>query len=146
MKQTPARTNDAGDVLSLAEKMVSDPFFQGFSSLKEGFGRPSLDLSETDDSYVVELEIAGLNPENLDVSISENTLTISGEKSSEREESDREWHRSERRFGSFTRQVALPRNVKAEDVNAEYKHGILRIWVPKAEESQTKQIDVNIQS
>lgn len=145
MALQPTRRNDQENVLSLAEQMFSDPFFKGFSSLEESFRTPSLDLSEADDSYVVELEAAGFDPEEFDVSFSNNTLTIHGKKADQREEEERDWHRTERRFGSFTRQVTLPRNVEAEEIDAEYKHGILRIWVPKAEESKTKQIDVQVQ-
>jgi len=103
---------------------------------------PSLDISETDAEIKVSAELPGLSEEDVDVSLSHNVLTISGEKKAEKEDKGENYHRVERSYGSFKRSVTLPSQVDANKVEADFKNGVLTIVLPKTAETQTKHIDV----
>lgn len=108
------------------------------------FGDLALDLSEQDDAYIVEAAVPGINPDDLDIHITDNVLTIQGEFKQERDEEKKTWHLRERRYGSFTRSVRLPMRVNADEVTADYKDGVLILTVPKAEEAKPKRITVKV--
>jgi HSP20 family protein len=114
-------------------------FTQGFNTWS-----PAVDLYEDKDNIIVKAELPGMKKENIDVSLHEGTLTISGERKIEREKGEGETYRSERFYGRFQRSVLLPAAVLAEKVNAAYKDGILTISLPKSEEAKPKQIEVNV--
>lgn len=103
---------------------------------------PSLDLSETDATLEVRMDLPGIKPEQVDVQVSGNLLTISGERKEEREEKGRAFHRVERRCGSFARTVSLPCPVKEEKVDAQYRDGVLTITLPKTDESKSHKVKV----
>ena len=105
---------------------------------------PPLDVSETEENILVKVEVPGIEPKDIDISISGDTLTIKGEKKSEKEEKGRNYHFMERSCGSFSRSVGLPTSVKFEQVKAEYKKGILEITLPKSEKSKIKKIPVKV--
>lgn len=105
---------------------------------------PALDLSETADAYTVELAVPGLKPENLDITIENNVLTVKGEVKQESEEQKRNYHRIERRYGAFTRTVGLPTSVRADAITADLKDGVLRLDIPKAEERKPRKITVSM--
>ncbi len=92
---------------------------------------PSLDLSETKDSLVAKIEVPGMDPKDIQISLQENLLTIKGEKKQEKEEKDERYHRVERSYGAFTRSVRLPVAVDASRVNATFKNGLLAVTLPK---------------
>eukprot|EP00877_Chromochloris_zofingiensis_P001556 jgi/Chrzof1/11400/Cz05g35100.t1 len=100
-------------------------------------GHP-MDIVETDDAYVVMADAPGFNPDEVNIELNDNVLTISGEKKQEREEKDREGRvvRRERAFTRFTRSFTLPDNVKKDDIRASLDKGVLRVTVPKAEEQR----------
>jgi HSP20 family protein len=116
------------------------PFYRG---LAEEWS-PSIDLSETKDSFVVKAELPGLDAKDVEVSISGNLLTIRGEKKKEEEEKDEHHYRSERYYGSFQRVFQLPTNLKADKVEASFDKGVLKVTLPKVEEAKKKQIEVKI--
>jgi len=99
---------------------------------------PRVDLSETEKDVIVSMELPGICEEDIDVSIKDNALTVSGEKKQERdsEEKDKGWYRLERHFGSFSRTVPLPTRVKDSEAEATFKNGVLTISIPK-EDSET---------
>lgn len=99
---------------------------------------PAVEMYETDNEIVVKAELPGVKKENIEVSIKDNTLHIRGEKKEEREEKTETIHRLERVYGKFERVLTLPVDVKAEEVKAEYKDGILEIRLPKSEVSKEK--------
>jgi len=103
---------------------------------------PSLDLSETDSELQVTMDIPGFKPEEIDIDVSGKAVRISGDHKEEKEEKGRTFHRTERRTGSFTRAVELPCAVKDEKVAAEYKDGVLKLTLPKAEEAKTHKVKV----
>ena len=103
---------------------------------------PALDVTETSDAYHIDVEVPGIRPEDINVTVDQGMLTISGERRSEEEKSDRSYHRVERRYGSFRRSISLPRDVDASRVEAKYDNGVLRLEVPKTAASQPKRIEV----
>ncbi len=105
---------------------------------------PALDLYEEKDNLVVKVELPGMKREDIDVSLHEGSLSISGERKSEEKHQDADVYRTERFFGRFQRTVTLPTPVAADKVKAQYKDGILTITLPKTEEAKPKRIDVNV--
>ena len=105
---------------------------------------PRLDVAETDDAVEVDTDLPGFKPEEVQIEVSNNQLTISGERSEEkREEGDgRKYHRMERRSGSFSRTVWLPCAVRDDKVEATLKDGVLHIRLPKSEEAKRKKIKI----
>ena len=103
---------------------------------------PALDVSEDKDNHIVTVELPGMKKEDIEVSLHDGTLTISGERKSEKREGEFETSRSERFFGRFQRSFTLPKRVEFSKVQATYKDGILAVTLPKTEESKPKQIEV----
>jgi HSP20 family protein len=103
---------------------------------------PALDISERKDAYLVTVELPGLKPEDLDITMEDGLLTIQGERQFTTESSEQQFHRVERRYGSFRRAITLPAHVMAEGIQASFEDGVLQILVPKAEEATPKRIQV----
>lgn len=124
-----------------------DRFFGGMWSdepgLSTGLGfLPSLDVSETEKEITVRAELPGVDPKDLNITISGQTLTLSGEKQESVERKDENFFHSERRFGSFRRTVQLPTPVDSEKVNAEFKNGVIHIRMEKVQAAIPKRITV----
>jgi HSP20 family protein len=125
-----------------------DSFFEGgLRRRSEGGGEwlPSLDVSETKNELVVKAEVPGMDPKDIDISLSDGMLTIKGEKKQEKEEKEADYHLLERSYGAFTRSVQLPKEVQSEKINASYKNGILKITLPKSEEAKKKEIKIKVE-
>lgn len=105
---------------------------------------PRADLSETKDAFVVTAELPGLEAKDVKVSMSGDLLTIEGEKKKEKEEKDENFHYTERYQGSFRRSFQLSGAVKEEKVEASFKNGVLKVNLPKAEETKKKEITVKV--
>ena len=105
---------------------------------------PALDVHEDKDNFVVRAELPGMKREDIDVSLHDGALSISGERKTEKKYEEAEVYRTERFFGKFQRTVTLPAAVAADKVKAQYKDGVLTITLPKTEEAKPKQIDVNV--
>ena len=105
---------------------------------------PSLDVYEEKDNLIVKAEIPGMKREDIEVSLHDGSLSISGERKSENKYEGSEAYRSERFFGKFQRTVALPTPVAADKVKAQYKDGVLIVTLPKTEEAKPKQIDISV--
>jgi len=134
------------DMLSLREAMsqlVEESFVRPNGARGQGFV-PALDLSETKDGYLVEAAVPGLKPEDLEITVENNVLTIKGETRQAKEDKQRSFHRIERRFGSFQRTIALPNTVRADAIKAALEHGVLRLEIPKAEEVKPRKISVSV--
>jgi HSP20 family protein len=106
----------------------------------------AVDVSENDDAFIVTASVPGMNPDDLDITISDNILTIKGETESDETIKDEQYHIRERRYGSFGRSITLPVTVNAEDVSANYENGVLTLTVPKAEEVKPRRIAVKVHS
>ncbi|KAB8140870.1 Hsp20/alpha crystallin family protein [Chloroflexia bacterium SDU3-3] len=105
---------------------------------------PAMDLSETKDAFVVEAAVPGLKPEDLDITVENNVLTIRGEVKQDQESKERSYHRVERRFGAFQRSISLPTTVNAEGIRASLEHGVLNLVIPKAEALKPRKISVSV--
>lgn len=105
---------------------------------------PKLSISEDASNYVVEADVPGLEKKDITVSVKDGDLMISGERKSESESRDKQWHRVERFSGAFSRSVSLPDDVKSDEIKAEYKNGVLSVTLPKTEERKVKAVNVDI--
>jgi HSP20 family protein len=106
---------------------------------------PSLDVGETKNEIVVNAEMPGMDPKNIDISLSDGLLTIKGEKKQEKEEKEENYHLVERSYGSFTRSIRLPHEVQSDKINASYKNGVLKVVLPKSEEAKKKEVKIKVQ-
>jgi len=105
---------------------------------------PALDLYEDKDNLYVKAELPGMKKEEIDLSLHEGTLSISGERKGESKHQDGEVYRAERFFGRFQRTVSLPAPVAVDKIQAQYKDGVLTVTLPKTEEAKPKRIEVNV--
>ncbi len=120
-----------------------------FFSSEEPLGgnwSPGVDIYEDQNSIVLEAELPGLKPGDFNLSIENYKLTLSGERKFEKEGKGDNWHRVERGYGSFTRSFSLPSRVNVDEVNAEFKDGVLRVTLPKREEVKARQIEVKVKT
>ena len=130
-------------------RQVLDRFFEDdfarFPSLWER--RPeamslALDVAEREDAFVVKASVPGVAPEDVEVTLTDNVLTIKGEMKADKEINEENYHLRERRFGAFVRSVTLPTAVKAEKIEAVNENGVLTLTLPKAEAIKPKKIEV----
>jgi HSP20 family protein len=105
---------------------------------------PSLDVSESEDAITVRAEVPGVDPKDIDISVSGDVLIISGEKKEEREERRENYYRAERSFGSFRRSIPLPASVDRDKISAEYEKGVLTVRLAKSEQAVAKRIPINL--
>ena len=103
---------------------------------------PAVDVFDTQDAVVLKAELAGMNPDDIQIEVEDNVLTIKGERKFEEKVDEERYYRVERRFGTFQRSLALPQGVKADQIEAAYDEGILTVTVPKAEQEKPKRIEV----
>jgi HSP20 family protein len=103
---------------------------------------PSVNISENDKEVKVKAELPGLEAEDIDISLRNNTLILQGEKKFEDEETKDNYHRIERSYGRFYRAISLPAEVEAEKIKAKYKKGVLEVKLPKSEQAQAKKIEI----
>jgi len=105
-----------------------------------------VDVAENEDNFVVKASLPGMKPEDIDISLTNNVLTIKGEMKQDETIDEDQYHVRERRYGSFSRTVTLPVQVNSEAVEAKYEDGVLTLEVPKAEEVKPKRISVKSES
>jgi HSP20 family protein len=137
------------DVVALQNRVNS--LFQDFSRNGEGELAtagfvPPVDIYEDEHKLVLKLEIPGMRQEDLDVRMENQTLTVKGERSFQSEGKEENFHRVERRYGSFYRAFTVPSTIDPDSIKAEYDAGILRLELDKKAESKPKQIKVNVKS
>lgn len=102
----------------------------------------ALDVAEQEDKYIVKASVPGIKPEDVEITLTDNVLTIKGETKDEQETKEENYHLRERRFGSFMRSIALPNSVDADKIEAVNEHGVLTLTLPKAEAVKPKRIEV----
>ena len=112
------------------------------SEMETGIWAPVADLSETDDSYLIETELPGLNKKDINITYQDKMLTIEGERKKEKEEETNGYLRSERYFGTFKRSFVLPAAIREDKIKANFKEGVLKITIPKAEKSKRKTVTI----
>lgn len=105
-------------------------------------GSLALDMYETEDAAVVKTSVPGIKPDDIDITISGNTLTIAGETKKEEEVKDENYIRRERRYGSFSRSVILPQDLEPDKAEASFDDGVLTLTIPKAPEAKPKVIKI----
>jgi HSP20 family protein len=105
---------------------------------------PSAEMEETNDTVLLKLEIPGLEAKDLDISVTEDAVSISGERKSETKTEEKGMFHSELRYGKFQRQIPLPAHIQTDKAQAEYKNGMLTLTLPKAEGEQKKFVKVNV--
>ncbi len=134
------------ELVTLQDRVNS--LFAGFSDvsgkeqLAAGTFVPPVDIYEDEQNLVLKLEIPGVNEEDLQVSLENNLLTVKGERKFEKEEKEENFHRIERRFGTFTRTFRMPNTVDSDHTSASYDKGILKITLAKRAEAKPKQIKI----
>jgi HSP20 family protein len=115
--------------------------------LAHGSWMPPVDIySKGKQELVIKAEVPGLNREDIDLTVENDTLTIRGEKKVENDVKDEQFHRVERSYGSFSRTFSLPKTVDTSKVSAEYKNGVLAVRLPLREEAKPKQIKVAVEA
>lgn len=131
---------------AMREMLRWDPFtdlYRGIQAERGGITfNPMFDVRETSDAFILQADVPGVMDKDLDISLANNRLVISGKRESEEEIKGETYHRTERSWGSFTRTFTLPTEVDANKVNAELKNGVLMINLPKTGEATTKHIPV----
>jgi HSP20 family protein len=105
---------------------------------------PSVDVIETDDAIKLKADLAGMDPKDINIELQDNVLTVSGERRFEEEVKEDKFYRIERRYGSFSRSLALPPTADESKVEAKYENGLLEIVVPKTEVAKPKKIAVTV--
>jgi HSP20 family protein len=105
---------------------------------------PAVDIYETDQNLVMKAELPGINPDDVEIRVEDNTLYLKGERKLENEVKEENLHRVERSYGTFTRSFALPSSIDSDKVTAEYKDGILTLTMPKREEAKPRTVKINV--
>jgi HSP20 family protein len=105
---------------------------------------PAVDIYETEHELVVKADLPDVNPQDLDIRVENNILTIRGERKFENKVSEENYLRVERAYGSFSRSFSLANSVKSDAIKADYQNGVLTLSIPKREEAKPKQIKVNV--
>lgn len=151
---TVTRWSPSTDMMRDLESMQSrmnrlfNDFFGGREAeeqdLMPSAWNPAVDVIENEDSFVIEAELPGMKKDEIKISLTNDVLIVQGEKKIEKQEKKKNYHRTERSYGSFSRTFSLPGNVKSDKVDAEFNNGVLTITIPKSEEAKPKQIDVKI--
>lgn len=133
------------DLVSEFDQMF-DRFLNG-GGLADGASStwlPATDIVEHENEYTVQLEMPGVKKDDVKITVTDDVLTVRGEKKFEKETKDKNFHRMERTYGSFQRSFTLPTSVHSGNIAASYDDGILTITLPKAEEAKPKEIEVKV--
>ena len=128
----------------LFNETFSRMFGEGELGTKAAGWAPPVDIRETDQNIVLTAELPGVNPNDVDIRLEDGTLYLKGERKFEKETKEENYHRIERSYGTFARSFQLPQSVKADDVKAEYKDGVLTLTLPKREEAKPKTIKIKV--
>ncbi len=128
-----SRVVDFGHVSALTGLLVGTYFSKGFAL--------AFDVSETDEAIIVKAELPGVDPKELEVNLTGSTLTVKGKK---KKSVKKNMHRIERSFGSFSRSITLPCEVKEDKIEATFKDGVLHLKLPKAESSLKSSIKIDV--
>ena len=135
------------DLLALQERLN-----RGFDAPRQsgeeqlGTWAPAVDIYETEKEIVLKADLPGMNLADVDISLNNNVLSVRGERRFEKEVKEDSYHRVERAYGNFVRTFTLPNTVNAEQIEASYDAGVLKITMPKREEARPKQIKVNVKA
>ena len=131
------------------DRMISDDFFRPFGFLtrpNDDLGQngwlPAVDVRESDEAFVFTAELAGLDKKDVDITVEDGILTLSGERQFNDQEQEKNYRRIERAYGAFSRSFKLPSAVDAERIEASFTNGLLTVSVPKAEVAKARKIEI----
>lgn len=138
------RWEPAREMMTLREAMdrLFDDAFTRPLSFNTSWSVPAIDMYQTDDEVVVKAAVPGIKPDEVQISVTGDMLTIKGEVKAQEEKKERTYHLREQRWGAFERSVMLPTDVVADKAKADFENGVLTITLPKAEEVRPKTITV----
>lgn len=141
----PARSwfNLDSDMNRMLDRFFSPDFFDT-GMVEDGQWLPSMDVVEEDKQYLVQLEIPGATKSDVKITYVDGRLMVEGERKREKEEKNTQYHRIERSYGKFRRAFELPKDIKNDSIEANFKNGVLTITLPKLETVQPKQIEVKV--
>jgi len=105
---------------------------------------PAMDVTETDDQYVLRADLPGMSEGDVNVELDDNVLTISGERKSEHEQRSKGFYRIERASGSFRRSLTLPEGVDADSIHANFENGVLEVQIPKPEQPKPRKVQISV--
>src|SRR5271165_1173755 len=137
----PFRSNPLQDQLS---RLFNEAFERSGEDSNLTPWAPAVDIYETEQELVVKADLPDVNPQDLDIRVENNILTIRGERKFENKVNEENYLRVERAYGSFSRSFSLANSVKSEAIKADYQNGVLTLSIPKREEAKPKQIKVNV--
>lgn len=133
------------------KEFFNEDFLWGFvpvagkqSASGQSIWQPAIDVTEDKENFILKADLPGLKKEDIHVSVENGILTIEGERQSETEQKEKDYHRIERSYGRFVRSLNLGTSVDDSKIKANYKDGVLEVTVPKIEKSKAKTIDVNV--
>jgi HSP20 family protein len=136
------------DMVSLRDAvngLLQESFVRPGAMMPEGAAmRLPLDIAETEDEYVIHASIPGVKPDDVQITVHGDTVTIRGESKAEEEKKDQNWHLRERRYGAFQRSVSLGAPISADKAHASFDNGVLTLTLPKAEEAKPRQIKIGV--
>jgi len=142
------RWNPGRSVFTLKSDMdrLFDSFFADSVDSADSYYEvtPSVDIEETDQDFIIYAEVPGMKKDDIKITFENNYITLSGEKKALKDRKKENFHHAERRFGKFSRTMAVPTGVMLDKIEAEYEQGVITIKIPKAEEVKPKQIDVKV--
>ena len=146
-KSAGGEMSPLGDLRSEINRVFDSYFREPFGAVTESFGwgdqmAPSLDVSETDKEITVQAELPGVDPQDLDITVTADRITISGEKRETVERSEKNYHHKEIRSGKFSRTISLPPGVDTDNVAADHKNGVLTVRIKKSEAVTARKISV----
>lgn len=131
------------DLMSKNFSDIMDEFFNDVVRSNRDTFVPGIDISETDDQFLISAELPGMDKDDIEISLENRQLSISGERKFEKKEDGKKFHRVETRYGSFNRSFQLPDNVDEESIEATYENGLLNISIDKAEDKVKKKIEIS---
>jgi HSP20 family protein len=139
----PFRTNSVQEQLN---RLFNEAFDRSSDESSITTWAPTVDIYETEHELVVKADLPDIKPEELDIRVENNILTIRGERKFEKKVNESNYLRVERAYGAFSRSFSLANTVNSDAIKAEYKDGVLTLTIPKREEAKPKQIKVNVEA
>lgn len=119
---------------------------EAFWPVEGSFAAPAIDFAEDEKAYHLTAELPGLSDKDINLMLSDDLLTITGEKREEKEQQEKNYHYSERRFGSFRRAVQLPQHIDRDKIEANFKNGVLNVTLPKTPDAMRRQKKIEIKA
>lgn len=138
------RWDPVREMVTMRDSMdrVFEDFFRRSPANVEGYGTIDINIVQTDDAVVIKASIPGIKPEDINISISGDTLSIRGETKEDEDFKNFDYHIREMRYGSFARSILLPSRIVSDKAKAEFENGVLKLTLPKAEEVKPKTITI----